>query len=279
MDIAISKEKLEELCRDAFVDGYASADGHGTAPWEVSETKAQLAHSMTTPSLPSDKAEAMVEAALREHFAYDALTGDIVWKKGWGKTHAHAAGKPAFDSVTSEGYKHGKFCGKTMKAHRVAWFLHHGAWPKGIIDHVNGVKIDNRLENLRDVDRVVNGRNRNLSRNNTTGVNGVCYRAKYNNFAASMRDPDGNYNHLPDWLEEDMRRAWAAALSIPAPGTGVAEDDFWGSPGRTRMLERIAELEKALKDIAFLRPPGPTRSKLIEQMERIALNAMERVKS
>jgi hypothetical protein len=36
---------------------------------------------------------------------------------------------------------------------------------------------------------------------------------------------------------------------------------------------RVAELEGALKRIAFLRPPGPTKNKLIEEMERIAIDA------
>ena len=42
MKILISRENLEEFCRDAFVAGYASADGYGTAPWETSETMADL---------------------------------------------------------------------------------------------------------------------------------------------------------------------------------------------------------------------------------------------
>jgi hypothetical protein len=41
-------------------------------------------------------------------------------------------------------------------AHRLVWFLHHGAWPKQVIDHINRVKLDNRVENLRDVSAAEN---------------------------------------------------------------------------------------------------------------------------
>ena len=38
---------------------------------------------------------------------------------------------------------------RRASAHRLAFFLHEGRWPEGVVDHVNGVKSDNRWANLR----------------------------------------------------------------------------------------------------------------------------------
>lgn len=50
----------------------------------------------------------------------------------------------------SLGYIQVRFGGKVMKAHRIIWEMHHGDVPPGLeIDHINGVRDDNRIENLR----------------------------------------------------------------------------------------------------------------------------------
>lgn len=43
---------------------------------------------------------------------------------------------------------------------RVIWAMEHGAWPANPLDHINRVRGDNRLENLRDVPWSVNAANR-----------------------------------------------------------------------------------------------------------------------
>lgn len=53
-------------------------------------------------------------------------------------------------------------CGKSgsVRAHRAAFAIFYGRWPNGDIDHINGVRDDNRIANLRDVDRGYNLINR-----------------------------------------------------------------------------------------------------------------------
>lgn len=47
----------------------------------------------------------------------------------------------------------------SMAAHRIVWALHHGCWPEKHLDHINRVRHDNRIENLREVTVAENNRN------------------------------------------------------------------------------------------------------------------------
>jgi hypothetical protein len=88
--------------------------------------------------------------------------------KSW---NSRLAGKPAF-ACNNKGYLVGNFCGKTVSAHRVMWKLFHNEEPEEV-DHINGVRSDNRLSNLRSATRLENGRNLPLRKSNASGVSGV----------------------------------------------------------------------------------------------------------
>lgn len=65
--------------------------------------------------------------------------------------------------------------------HRAIFIWHHGAIPEGaVIDHINRVRSDDRIENLRLTDRAGNNRNMPVYRNSKTGVTGVVpFRGRY----------------------------------------------------------------------------------------------------
>ena len=107
---------------------------------------------------------------LRERLSYDPETGVLIWKKCRDKTKI---GKPA-SSLDVCGYVQINICGKVLKGHRVAWAIFYGKWATGMIDHKNGMRSDNRIENLRDCDNQTNCQNVRLgSRKNKTGYIGV----------------------------------------------------------------------------------------------------------
>lgn len=85
---------------------------------------------------------------------FDYKDGNLYWKKsGRGITIGSIAGSPA-----SNGYINVRVNGRMMKAHRVIYAYHHGYYPE-FVDHINGVRMDNRIENLRSCTRTQNGQN------------------------------------------------------------------------------------------------------------------------
>ena len=124
---------------------------------------------------------------LRKIIQYDPDTGEMIWlerpldmfshcenpnlaHKRW---TAQWLGKPCFSHKGALGYLRGSLHKVELLAHRVAWAVHYGEWPKYHIDHINGVKDDNRITNLRDVPPSVNTRNVRMLANNTSGTMGV----------------------------------------------------------------------------------------------------------
>ena len=83
---------------------------------------------------------------------------------------------------------------RTYRVHRLVWLVAYGAWPAGVIDHINGNKLDNRLENLRDVTNKENLRNARIGKRNSTGVVGV-YKLKGGRWLAAI-GVDGKLKHI-----------------------------------------------------------------------------------
>lgn len=79
-------------------------------------------------------------------------------------------------SSNGAGYLRFSFNGSKYYVHRVIWEIIHGEIPKGMeIDHINHIKDDNRIENLRLVIHRDNLRNQSKQRNNTSGFCGVSW--------------------------------------------------------------------------------------------------------
>jgi len=104
------------------------------------------------------------------------------------------AGKPAF-TANSHGYRAGTIFDRMHLAHRVLWLLHTGFWPEEDIDHVNGNRSDNRIENLRSVPHVENQKNMCRGIRNKSGVVGVCWCGQINRWRANIRVA-GSLMHL-----------------------------------------------------------------------------------
>lgn len=136
-------------------------------------------------------------ADLIEAVEYCAESGAMKWKcrkdvwnfssaskmAGW---NARFAGMSAFSTKSGNGYLKGVFLDTQLLAHRVAWAVAAQSWPKGQIDHVNGKRDDNRMDNIRDVSVIENRRNTAIPKTNTSGFIGVSWREEKRRWRASI---------------------------------------------------------------------------------------------
>jgi HNH endonuclease/AP2 domain len=105
---------------------------------------------------------------LKRLLRYDPETG--VWTRLTGYRRGRRA-----DSPDRQGYRRVRPPGKSYGAHRLAWFYMTSTWPVNDIDHKNGVRDDNRWENLRAATRSQNIANSKLGVRNKSGLKGVSW--------------------------------------------------------------------------------------------------------
>ena len=127
---------------------------------------------------------------LRTRLRYEPETGKLFWldnedmPSSWRTKYV---GKEAFTATHHEGYKKGFVLNRDFRAHRVIWALHYGAWPSDKIDHINGVRNDNRIANLRVVSNQDNAKNMGKSSRNKSGVMGVHWHKRKEKWEARIR--------------------------------------------------------------------------------------------
>jgi hypothetical protein len=122
----------------------------------------------------------------------DSLKQQVEYKDGklfWKACYNPASIGKECGWLGNRGYRAFKIGSKMLLTHRVIWFLHHNSWPTEdkMIDHINGNKLDNRLENLRLATRSQNGANRKEHKNNTSGYRGVHWVKEDKNWRANIK--------------------------------------------------------------------------------------------
>lgn len=121
--------------------------------------------------MKKNKSDMITQDQVKAYFSYDNGTGRLTWKidRGARKTKGKIAGW-----TNNNGYAHIQIDEKTYSAHHIVWLYHNAELPKFCIDHINGIRTDNRIENLR---RATNGENQQNQRkpqsNNKSGFLGV----------------------------------------------------------------------------------------------------------
>lgn len=158
---------------------------------------------MTPDSHPELTAE-----RLRELLSYDPAVGEFRRK-----VSPNSRIKPGDIAgfVGTAGYVQIKADGRNYLAHRLAWLYVHGVWPADQIDHINGIRSDNRIENLREATSAQNQQNRSLCHNSKSGYPGVRWAERRRKWQAVIKT-GGRTTHLGSFTNiEDAIAARAKA--------------------------------------------------------------------
>ena len=143
----------------------------------------------------------------RLHELFKYKDGNLYWKQDRGSKKCKGQ---KVGCVMPNGYDQFRVreLGGAMKVHRAVYLMHHGKLPK-FIDHINGNRSDNRIENLREATKVENGYNRKMPSHNTTGVKNVFWMSDRNKWGVRIR-----VNKKPIWLglHDDLEFAELVAI-------------------------------------------------------------------
>ena len=146
---------------------------------------------------------------LKELFWLNRDTGDLMNRLK--RSSSASANAVAGWIDKPSGYRRIKINGVQYRMHRLVWLYHFGEWPVDEIDHINGERLDNRIDNLRVVTNQENCKNQKLPRNNKSGVTGVHFNKHHQKWQAQIKG-DGKLKHLGSFANfEDAVAARKAA--------------------------------------------------------------------
>ena len=120
----------------------------------------------------------ITQSELKEILDYNPETGQFTWV-GLGPAGRVKNGSVA-GNINNKNYVVIEIKSKAYIAHRLAWFYVYGEWPKDQIDHINGIRTDNRIKNLREATGFENQQNTKTKKSNTSGFTGVNWSSKKN---------------------------------------------------------------------------------------------------
>jgi len=125
----------------------------------------------------------LTQEILKELVSYDPETGIFTCIK----TRCRTKKGNIIGTIDSKGYVKAGILGKVYFCHRLAFLYMEGYFPEQTVDHINGIRTDNRWENLRHVSRKCNSQNKKLSSNNSSGFYGVSYNKRTNRWCSYIQ--------------------------------------------------------------------------------------------
>ncbi len=124
----------------------------------------------------------LTQEELKSQLHYDPDTG--IFTRLVSNNKKHKIGDIAGGINPSSGYYMIKVFGKRYSLHRLAWLYIYGYFPDLCIDHINRIRTDNRINNLRLSTNSENQQNRTICSNNKVGIKGVYKTKNYEKYVA-----------------------------------------------------------------------------------------------
>lgn len=150
---------------------------------------------------------------VKQYLDYNPNTGELTWiKKPSKKT---VLGTRAGSLCSTSGYRRIRLNNKFYVEHRIIWLWVYGHFPKEHIDHINHVRDDNRLSNLREVTIAENARNRTKHQNTKVGEVGIWYCKRRKRYIAEIKlNQKKVYQRSFKNVEEAIQARRAKALEL-----------------------------------------------------------------
>ena len=127
----------------------------------------------------------ITQTELKKIVSYDKNTGELSWLVGRGNTRKPGMVAGSIDKHS--GYVRVTINGKQYMAHRIIFIYMEGYSPEHEVDHKNGIRSDNRWENIRHVTKSCNLQNCKMHKNNTSGFPGVTRYSKRGNWVGMLK--------------------------------------------------------------------------------------------
>lgn len=165
----------------------------------------------------------LISDEVLSYISYCPRTGFIRWIRNYSKMRAgDVAGYQDKD-----GYRRIRFKGVACAEHRLAWRIVYGRWPEMDVDHINGIRNDNRIENLRLASKTENQQNKEAwktSRGKSSRFIGCSFHKKSQKWHASIR-VNGRPIYLGGFFnEEDAAKAYRDAKIKYHPFNPIIRD-------------------------------------------------------
>jgi len=142
---------------------------------------------------------------------FDYKDGNLYWRQARQKVKADSKAGTFNPSI---GYVLITVNQKRFRAHQLIFMYHHGYFAKEI-DHIDGNKVNNKIENLRATNRIKNCQNVGLTKRNTSGYKNVSYLKKTNKWMVKININGKNKNfgqfediELADLVAQEARNKY-----------------------------------------------------------------------